>query len=218
MAIARTEWVGGSRGFSLLEVLVATTIMVVGVAALAQLFVMATRANHRARTTTFAAVLAQQKMEQLRGLTWGFDAIGLPLSDPTTDLRPAELGRRHGTRAARPGDAQQNTSGYCDFVDANGQSLGGGATPPAGTAFVRRWSIEPLPTNPNNTIVIQVRSSSEVPVPAASANTWNEESLGVCRDEIARTLHHGVSGTRGDSFRGFCAMVRGHTASLWSRS
>jgi Tfp pilus assembly protein PilV len=49
-------------------VLVATTIMVVGVAALAQLTVLAARANRTAHTMTVAAVLAQQKMEQLRGL------------------------------------------------------------------------------------------------------------------------------------------------------
>jgi hypothetical protein len=27
---------------------------------------------------------------------------------------------------------------------------------PTGTVYIRRWSIEPLPTNPNNTILIQV--------------------------------------------------------------
>jgi hypothetical protein len=27
---------------------------------------------------------------------------------------------------------------------------------PANTAFIRRWYVEPLPTNPNNTLIIQV--------------------------------------------------------------
>jgi hypothetical protein len=35
-------------------------------------------------------------------------------------------------------------------------SLGGGTTPPANTMYIRRWSIEPLPTNPNDTLVLQV--------------------------------------------------------------
>src|SRR5437870_3172963 len=74
------------RGFSLLEVLIATTILATAVTALAQLFAVSTRANANARTTTFASVLAQQKMEQLRGLTWGFDIQGLPTSDTSTDL------------------------------------------------------------------------------------------------------------------------------------
>jgi prepilin-type N-terminal cleavage/methylation domain-containing protein len=57
--------VSSSRGFSLVEVLVATTILVIGVAALAQLFVLAISANARARTATVAVLLAQQKVEQL---------------------------------------------------------------------------------------------------------------------------------------------------------
>jgi hypothetical protein len=34
--------------------------------------------------------------------------------------------------------------------------LAGGAAPPLDAAYVRRWSIEPLPTNPNNTLILQV--------------------------------------------------------------
>src|SRR5580765_7774854 len=55
----------GMRGFSLLEVLVATTIVAVGVSALAQLTGIATHANRHARQSTMAAVLAQKKMEEL---------------------------------------------------------------------------------------------------------------------------------------------------------
>lgn len=118
-----------SSGFSLLEVLVATTIMLVGVAALAQLAVLAARANRTAHTTTVAAVLAQQKMEQLRGL---------------------------GLSPSPAGALGQNTTGYCDFVDGNGRVLGGGTTPPPGAVYIRRWSVEPLPASPNNTLVLQV--------------------------------------------------------------
>ena len=145
-------------GFSILEVLVATTIMTVAVAGLVQMFALATYTNASARATTYAAVLAQQKMEQLRGLAWGFDAQGLPVTDTTTDVTAAtEVAS--GGRGLSPSPAQSlgaNTEGYCDFVDMFGRSLGGGTTPPAGTAYIRRWSIEALPTNPSNTIVLQV--------------------------------------------------------------
>ena len=40
--------------------------------------------------------------------------------------------------------------------DAQGNWVGTGTTPPPTAAFVRRWSIQPLPTNPNNTLVLQV--------------------------------------------------------------
>lgn len=170
MALAKFSWTvrrasragGGERagdgGFSLLEVLFATTILAVAVVGLAQLFVVSTRANTSARATTFAAVLAQQKMEQLRGLTWGFDGLGLPLTDTSTDissLAETPTGGK-GLTPSPTGALGANTDGYCDFLDANGLSLGGGTTPPAGAIYVRRWSVEPLPTNPNNTLVLQV--------------------------------------------------------------
>ena len=145
-------------GFSLLEVLVATTLMAVGLTALAQLFAVSTRSNHGAKTTTYAAVLAQQKMEQLRGLTWGFDNLGLPITDTTTNVSVVPEVSTGGTGLS-PSPANslgQNTTGYCDFVDKDGKSLGTGTTVPGNAVYIRRWSIEPLPTNPNNTIVIQV--------------------------------------------------------------
>ena len=138
--------------------LFATTILIVGVAGLAQLFALSTRTNTSARSTTYAALLAQQKMEQLRGMTWGFDSAGLPLSDNSTNITAA-VETPTGGRGLSPSPAGAlgaNTDGYCDYVDRTGRSLGGGANPPAGTAYIRRWSVEPLPTNPNNTLVLQV--------------------------------------------------------------
>jgi type II secretory pathway pseudopilin PulG len=145
-------------GFSLLEVLFATSILTVALVSLAQLFTISTRANTSARATTFSAVLAQQKMEQLRGLTWGFDSLGLPLTDTTTKTTvvPETATGGLGLTPSPAGTLTANSDGYCDYVDASGNLLGGGTTPPAGTVFIRRWSVEPLPTNPNNTIVLQV--------------------------------------------------------------
>jgi prepilin-type N-terminal cleavage/methylation domain-containing protein len=147
-----------SRGFSLVETLVATTIMTVALASLAQLFLISTKANQSARLTTNPTVLAQQKMEQLRGLTWGFDMIGLPLSDTTSDLTvvPEQPQGGPGLTPSPDGALRNNVDGYCDFLDGSGQSLGGGTAAPPNTVYVRRWSIEPLPTNPNNTLILQV--------------------------------------------------------------
>jgi len=146
------------RGFSLLEVLVATSILAVALAALAQLFVASVKNNSVARNGTYTAILASQKMEQLRALTWGFDTLGLPTSDTTTDTSVSPEAAAGGTGLApSPSNTlQTNTDGYVDYLDAYGNSLGGGATVPDGTAYIRRWFIEPLPTNPNNTLVLQV--------------------------------------------------------------
>ena len=142
----------------MLEVLMATTVLAVGLAALAQLFVISTRANFSAKVMTTASILAQQKMEQLRGLTWGYDVVGLPLSDLATDVTAALETPSNG-KGLTPSPADslgKNVDGYCDFLDRYGTSLGGGDTPPDGAAYVRRWSIEPLPTDSNNTLILQV--------------------------------------------------------------
>jgi prepilin-type N-terminal cleavage/methylation domain-containing protein len=147
-----------ARGFSLLEVLVATTLLTVSLAALAQLFAIATRANRSARATTYSTLLAQQKIEQLRSLAWGFDALGLPLSDTSTDItvEPERETGGNGLRASPANTLGQNIEGYVEYLDTSGRVVGGGPTPPDGTVYIRRWSVEPLPTNPSNTIVIQV--------------------------------------------------------------
>jgi prepilin-type N-terminal cleavage/methylation domain-containing protein len=172
MALAKFSWLADGEGvsavtahrsrrdggFSLLEVLIATSLMAVGLTALAQLFALSTRTNHSAKTTTYAAVLAQQKMEQLRGLTWGFDNLGLPITDTTTDVSvvPEVANGGTGLSPSPANSLGQNTTGYVDYLDKDGKSLGTGTSVPGNAVYIRRWSIEPLPTNPNNTIVIQV--------------------------------------------------------------
>ena len=158
MALAKSRWTADARGFSIIEVLMATALMVTAVASLAQLFALSTTRNTSAKNTTFASVLAQQKMEQLRSLTWGFDSLGLPATDITTDTTKfPETNGGTGLSPSPVNTLQQNVVGYVDYLDARGQSLGGAtAQPPVGAVYIRRWMVEPLPTNPNNTIVLQV--------------------------------------------------------------
>jgi type II secretory pathway pseudopilin PulG len=156
--LAKSRWTADARGFSIIEVLMATALMVTAVASLAQLFALSTKRNTSAKNTTFAALLAQQKMEQLRALTWGFDVIGLPITDTSTDTtKSPETGGGTGLSPSPVNTLQQNVVGYVDYLDAKGQSLGGAsAVPPVSAVYIRRWMVEPLPTNPNNTIVLQV--------------------------------------------------------------
>jgi prepilin-type N-terminal cleavage/methylation domain-containing protein len=148
-------------GFSLVEVLIAISLLTAVAMSVGQLFAVATMSNLNAKGATSSAILAVQKMEQLRGLTWGFNPdseLGLPLSDTTTNLSvdpPANGGS--GLNPSPSGSLDNNVAGYVDFLDAAGKSLGTGGAPPNGTQYVRRWSIEPLPTNPNNTLILQVR-------------------------------------------------------------
>ena len=125
----------------------------------AQLFALSTRNNLTAKNQTSTTAMAQQKMEQLRGLTFGFDLAGqgLPVTDTTTNVAVWPVTNDGSGLNASPSDSlERNTEGFVDFLDRNGQWVGTGTNVPASAAYIRRWSITPLPTNPNNTIVIQV--------------------------------------------------------------
>jgi hypothetical protein len=143
----------------LTEVLCAAAILVTAVTGLAPLFLAAVRATIDARSQTTATVLALQRLEQLRGLTWGFDqhAPGLRLSDTTADLSwDVPTGRGRGLSQS-PGEAlRMNTPGYVDYLDQFGRWVGSGVSPPPEARWVRRWSIEPLAPNPEDLLVLQV--------------------------------------------------------------
>ena len=150
--------INNESGFSLLETMIATLLLAGALASTAHLFVVATRSNLNSQRQTFASTLALEKMEQLRGLAWGFDEIGLPISDYTTNLAldPPDADGGTGLSQSPDNSLAANVDGYVDYLDRYGQTLGGGTDIPDGTTYVRRWSIEPLPTNPNNTLILQV--------------------------------------------------------------
>src|SRR5512146_915462 len=126
MALAKCTF-SDESGFSLIETLVASLILVTGVVSLAGLFTISTTANRTARGTTFAMVLAQQKMEQLRGLTWGFDVLGLPLSDTTTNVANMPFTSDGSGLAPSPsGTLKADTTGYVDYLDQYGNWIGSG--------------------------------------------------------------------------------------------
>jgi prepilin-type N-terminal cleavage/methylation domain-containing protein len=124
-----------AAGFSLLEVLVAVALLAGALTSLAQLFAIATDANANASRTTVSAVIAAQKMEELRGA--GADLSMFSAGSLTT-----------------------NTSGYCDFFDASGRLLAVDVAPSEGAVYVRRWSVEPLATDAEARVLQVVVSRS----------------------------------------------------------
>jgi type II secretory pathway pseudopilin PulG len=121
-----------SAGFSLVETLVAVSLVTIALVTLAQLFGLAVESNQRAKRTTLAAMLAGQKMEELRSMAAVFE------------LSP-------------PGALAGNVAGFCEFIDGRGRIVGAGDRPPPGTQYTRRWSIERLSADPDNAVVLQVR-------------------------------------------------------------
>jgi type II secretory pathway pseudopilin PulG len=166
---------GSSAGFSLVETIMATSLLATSLVALAQLLAIGTQTNATARDSTLATILAQQKMEQLRGLAWGFDLAGVPFADVWTDTAAASespVGGR-GLQPSPPDTLWHNTDGYVDYLDSDGVALGGGSSVPRGAMYVRRWSIERLPADPDDTLVFQIlvrrRSSEERDSPGSRA-------------------------------------------------
>ena len=153
---------GGEGGFTLIETLISITLLTTVSLGVAQLFAVSALANRTAWDKTAATMLAQQKMEQLRGLTWGYQRLpdgetGPPATDTVTDLSvepPTASGP--GLLPSPNGTLETNTSMYVDYLGPDGAWVGTGPAAPAGTAYVRRWSVEPLPASPNDTVVLQV--------------------------------------------------------------
>lgn len=169
-------------GFTLIEVLVSLSILVTVVLGVAQSFTLAIRSNDRARSMAFTTILAAEQLERLRALSWHFDAAGSRITDLETDLsRSPEQAGGVGLRPS-PADAlDRNVSGYCDFLNGTGRSIGAGTSPPTGTAYVRRWSIEPLAAHPLDGIVLHVRV-----LPAQSALSSERPVVGEARVSTVR--------------------------------
>jgi type II secretory pathway pseudopilin PulG len=152
------------HGFSLVETMMAVSLLAFGVSALAQVAMVAVRASMASERLSVAQQAARERLEQLRGLTWTSDGT-LPISDWTTDLtRTPSVASGGAGLGVSPGSAlTSNTAGYCDFLDPSGRWLAAGTRAPAGAAWIRRWSITPL--NEDDVLVMEV-----VVVPADRAN------------------------------------------------
>src|SRR5688572_30229212 len=115
----------GESGFSLIETMIATMLLATALVSTAQLMVVAIRGNSAAQRSTFTTALAQDKIEQLRGLTWGYDEVQRPTHDYTTNLGvnpPTDDGV--GLTPSPANALSANTTGYVDYVTRDGTVLG----------------------------------------------------------------------------------------------
>ena len=127
------------RGFTLLETIVATSILVTALAGLAQIFILGTHLTRQSGAHGLALVAAQDKLESLRGMDFTYDPSGDPLTAPALQLSPpTTLG----------GDAAP----YVDWLDADGTAQ----DTAEGAVLVRRWRISSLGVTTPDAIAIEV--------------------------------------------------------------
>ncbi len=136
---------GPASGFTLLEVLIALTLLTGSLLVAFQVMGVAAKATESARATTLGTTLASQKIEQLRALGWGMASDGTPAEDFDSDAARWPVGSTGGNGLApsAPGTLATDTPGYVDYLDVRGQWIGAGGSPPGPAAFTRRWSVEP---------------------------------------------------------------------------
>ena len=150
MDAAVTVRARGEEGTSILEVLIASAILVTLMAGLLSLVGLAISTTENqghlaARTTEYA----QDKMEQLMALTF---------NDSTSDTRTFPAAGSGGTGLAVGGSSNTNAPAalYVDYLDESGNLCGTtgaacaapvGVTPPTGWFYQRCWQVTQPATN-----------------------------------------------------------------------
>jgi type II secretory pathway pseudopilin PulG len=129
-------------GFTLLETVVATGVLVTALAGIAQLFALSVRSARDAGSQAAALVVAQDKIERLRSLHYGYGPFGEPITDPGI-----------ADTAAR--SLEQDTAGAVDFVDDQGVAVDVAATT-HGAVFTRRWRVAPIDSFVPDAIAVEV--------------------------------------------------------------
>jgi hypothetical protein len=164
-------------GFALVEVLITAMLVVAVAAGGAHIVAVAIRASHGARVRTTTALLAGEKMEQLRSLAWSQittadPAISMSFSDVTADLtrEPAD-DSGPGLLPSPAGTLASDTRGYVDYLDGYGRWVGAGPSPPASAVYVRRWAVEPLASDPDNILVFRVVAMPRMGAPSPADAT-----------------------------------------------
>ncbi len=113
------------RGFTLPEVIIAMLLVSGTLSVLAGVVVLAIRVVSAAQEQTATAILAAQKVEELRAsLT--------------------------GTVPATGGALAISVPGFADWIDASGQATAG---PSSAAVYVRRWATGPAPGIPDMGVI-----------------------------------------------------------------
>ena len=138
------------RGFTLIETMIATVVLVPGLVAVALLFPQVINTNLSSRQTAVATIVAGEKMEVLRSLP----------------LNHASLTAGGGLNPSSP------VTGYYDYVTVANNGVVATSLSSSRTAYLRLWQV--TGTNPKTITVVvhSVRNAmSRQSLEAARAST-----------------------------------------------
>lgn len=143
-------------GFTLIETVVATGVLVTALAGVAQLLVLSVRSAREADVQGAALIAAQGKVEVLRSLVFAYGPSRQPVTDAGLTSSPSQC-------------LSENVPGFVDFLDADGMVMetGGGR----GVAFTRRWRVMPIDHFEPEAIAVEVcvfRGSGDGLTPASA--------------------------------------------------
>jgi Tfp pilus assembly protein PilV len=141
-------------GFTLLEVLIACTLILTAVAAFAHLAAAGVTRANAARGAASSLALAQGRLEELRSAIFSYDPAGTPVSDPVLVESP-------------PDALAIDRAGWVDATDRFGQPVADGDVGRA--AYRRRWSIARFDAARDDTLVLTVCVRSVVSASAAGS-------------------------------------------------
>jgi type II secretory pathway pseudopilin PulG len=127
-----------ARGFTLVETLVATVVLITAIAGLAQLFVLTARFMRDSTRSRVALVAAQDKLEMLNAMRFGYDDDGAPVGDARLAPSP-------------PGSLDQNVDEFFEWLTGDGTIASG-----RGASYVRRWRITAVDLNEPPALAIDV--------------------------------------------------------------
>ena len=128
-----------TRGFTLLETLVATGILVTTLAGVAQLFALGSHLTRQAGASGAALIAAQQRLELLRGQAFTYDPSGLAATDPALEPSPES-------------SLDEDTDPYVDWLDADGEPTDNADD----VVLSRRWRVTSLGATTPDAIAIEV--------------------------------------------------------------
>lgn len=151
---------GQHDGFTLIETLFALGLSVTLLGTLFPVYWHVTRGALIAHEQSIGTMLAAQRVEQLRALTFAFRETGSGIdreTDLETDLSGASSSSGGtGLSPSPPGSLVVSTPGYVDYLDSQGHWVGNAASPPEGAAYVRRWAVTPSLSSPDDGVMVQV--------------------------------------------------------------